>query len=291
MKWLFILLLLLNVVYLGLEIDRDAKLKRINVASAIKVPAGTQELVLLSELEKLPETRSHIKLDNELSMENFNSEPVLPIELNPNTEQMMDSLLTETSISNIESILEEETIYEDNVLSPFVDDELLENTIERTVCYTYGPIPSEEESELLSKWLHEREIIYNQRQTDEQGKQLFWVYLAPQNSLEQAKAAMNDLKEKGVKDMRLIREGDLLNAISLGLFSSQAAVNRRLNEIEAKGYQSVVVPYSGGKKIFWFDVSVVQNSSYVNELFTGFPARFNALPVDCNAIAMQYGNP
>ena len=285
MKWLFILLLLANVVYLGWEIDRDASLKRINVSSAIKVPAGTQKLVLLNELEKLPETRSHIKLDHELSMENFNSEPVMPIEMNPNTEQMMSSLLTETLISD--DGLEQE----ENLLADFSTGESSVLELERIVCYIYGPIPNQEESELLSKWLDERRISYKERQTDEQGKQLFWVYLAPRDSFAQAKAAMNDLKQKGVKDMRLIREGDLLNSISLGLFSSQAAVNRRLNEIKTKGYQSVVVPYSGGKKIHWFDVSVVQNSSYVNDLFTGFPARFKALPVDCNAIAMRQGNP
>ncbi len=279
MKWLFITLLLANVVYLGWEVDQDARLNRVNVASAIKVPAGTQQLVLLHELEKLPERRSHIKLDNELSMENFNSEPVLPIELNPNTEQMMGTLLTVNSITELgdSSDLQKE--------KSFTEPQVLEE--KKAVCYTYGPIPNKEESELLSKWLSERNILYQQRQTDEQGKQLFWVYLAPQGSREQAVAALKDLKQKGVKDMRLIREGDLLNAISLGLFSSQAAVNRRLNEIKAKGYQSVVVPYSGGKEIHWFDVSVVQNSIYINDLFTGFPARFEALPVDCNGIAMR----
>jgi sporulation related protein len=282
MKWFFILLLLANVIYLGWEIDRDAQLNRVNVSSAIKVPAGTQRLVLLNELEKLPETRSHIKLDNELSVENFNSEPVLPIALNPNTERMMESLLTETLMTKLDNKLEEYDGQEENSFS-----EPLVSTPIRTVCYTYGPIPNLEESALLSKWLDERDILYKQRQTDEQGKQLFWVYLTPRESRAQAEAALKDLKQKGVKDMRLVRGGDLLNAISLGLFSSQAAVNRRLNEIKTKGYQSVVVPYSGGQKIHWFDVSIVQNSNYVNDLFTGFPARFNALPVDCNEIAMR----
>lgn len=294
MKWLFILLLLINVVYLRWEIDRDARLNRVNVSSAIRVPPGTQKLVLLNELEKLPETRSHIKLDNELSMENFNSEPVLPIALNPNTEQMMKTLLTETSMSMLdnENEVEEYDRMEDNSFSDFdLFAEPLISESTKTVCYTYGPIPNLEESALLSEWLDERGISYRQKQTDEQGKQLFWIYLTPRESRAQAEAALNDLKQQGVKDMRLIREGDLLNAISLGLFSSQAAVNRRLNEIKAKGYQSVVVPYSGGKKVHWFDVSIVQNFSYVNDLFTGFPARFNALPVDCNEIAMPSGNP
>jgi SPOR domain len=279
MKWFFILLLIVNVVYLGWEMNRDVRLDRANVSSAIRVPAGTQRLELLSELEKFPETRSRIKLDTELSVENFNSEPVLPIALNPNTKSMIDTLLPDSTI--MQQGLTTEVADNGN------DVFLKYSAPVVTVCYTYGPIPNLKESRLLSNWLNDRGILYNQRQTDEQGRELFWVYLAPQGSRASAEAAMQDLKLKGVKDMRLISEGDLSNAISLGLFSSQAAVNRRLNEIKAKGYQSVVIPYSGGNKIHWFDVSVVKDSDYVNDLFTGFPARFNALPVDCNEIAMQ----
>jgi len=279
MKWFFIILLFTNAVYLGWEMDRDVQLDRANVSSAIKVPAGTQRLELLAELEKLPETRSRIKLDTELSVESFNSEPVLPIALNPNTEKMIDTLLTSPAKEQQDKVLE--------MLDKEINSPSINSSPAVTVCYTYGPIPNLKESRLLSDWLNDRGILYNQRQTDEQGRQLFWVYLAPQGSRASAEAAMKDLKLKGVKDMRLIREGDLSNAISLGLFSSQASVNRRLNEIKAKGYQSVVVPYSGGNKIHWFDVSVVKDSDYVTDLFTGFPARFNALPVDCNEIAMQ----
>ncbi len=268
-----------NAVYLGWEMDRDVQLDRANVSSAVKVPAGTQRLELLSEMDRRPETRSRIKLDTELSVDNFNSEPVLPIDLNPNTEKMLDVLMSETAVTEQVEITE---------MLDYESDGLLTNTSAKvTVCYTYGPIPNLKESRLLSDWLNDREILYNERQTDEQGRQLFWVYLAAQGSRESAEAAMKDLKLKGITDMRLIREGDLSNAISLGLFSSQAAVNRRLNEIKAKGYQSVVIPYSGDNKIHWFDVIVIKDSDYINDLFTGFPARFNALPVDCNAIAMQ----
>lgn len=283
MKWLFILLLLTNVIYLGWEMDRDTRLQHTNVSSGLKIPAGTQKFVLLNELDILPEKRSQIKLDNELSMENYDSEPVMPIELNPNTEQILSSLLTETTIAQ----LNDEAVLNHNSFTEIDTDLQINPEPEKRVCYTYGPIPSQEESSLFSKWLDDRNIQYEERQTDEQGKQLFWIYLAPRESHEKAVAAIKDLRQKGVKDVRLIREGDLLNAISLGLFSSQAAVNRRLNEIKTKGYQSVVVPYSGGKKIYWFDVAVVQNSDYVNELFSGFPARFRALPVACNTIAMR----
>lgn len=283
MKWLFILLLLANLIYLGWEMDRDTRLHHANISSGLKIPVGTQEFVLLNELDKLPKKRSQIKLDNELSMQNYDSEPVMPIELNPNTEKILSSLLTETTIAQ----LSDEPILNYNSFVEADTDFQFNPEPEKRICYTYGPIPNQEESNLFSKWLDDRNIQYEQRQTDEQGKQLFWVYLAQRESHEKAVAAIKDLRQKGVKDVRLIRQGDLLNAISLGLFSSQAAVNRRLSEIKTKGYQSVVVPYSDGKTVYWFDVAVVQNSDYVNELFSGFPARFKALPVECNTIAMR----
>lgn len=283
MKWLFILLLLANVIYLGWEMDRDTRLHHANISSGLKIPIGTQKFILLNELDKLPKKRSQIKLDNELSMQNYDSEPVMPIELNPNTEKILSSLLTETTIAQ----LSDEPTLNYNSFVETDTDFWFNPEPEKRICYTYGPIPSQEESSLFSKWLDDRNIQYEQRQTDEQGKQLFWVYLAQRESHEKAVAAIKDLRQKGVKDVRLIRQGDLLNAISLGLFSSQAAVNRRLSEIKTKGYQSVVVPYSDGKTVYWFDVAVVQNSDYVNELFSGFPARFKALPVECNTIAMR----
>ncbi len=282
MKWIFLLLLIANVVYLGLEIDRDARIFHESRVGAIKIPAGTQRLTMLSELESLPEKRKQSSVDEEGIASSFSSEPVLPIELNPNTEQIMDTLLMAPSMIKMdESIGDFESDGEQQQVSSIFPEP------EKTVCYTYGPIPDDKQSSLMSNWLSERGIEYTERQTDEKGRQMFWVYLAPRGSRAKAEATLKDLKQKGVSDMHLIQSGNLLNAISLGLFSSQAAVNRRLNEIKAKGYQSVVVPYSGGKKVHWFDVSLVQNSDYVNDLFTGFPARFKALPVNCNEIAMQ----
>ncbi len=278
MKWLFILLLIANVAYLGWEIDRGAKIERASLRNSIIIPPGTKQLALIAELDQKPASRQAMLSDAD------QSNPVLPIELNPNTEKMIDTLLADSSMMQIDNSVLQQTFAEPG-------EDTFEEQQQQVVCYTYGPIPDSNESELMSSWLDNRAIKYTERLTTEDGKQLFWVYLAPQKSRQDAEAAMRDLKQQGVNDLRLINTGDLLNAVSLGVFSSQASVNRRLNEIKAKGYQPVVVPYSNGKQIRWFDVMIVQNSTYVNDLFTGFPARFNAVPVACNEIAMASGNP
>ena len=51
MKWGFIMLLLANALYLGWEIDRDARLARNDAAAVIRITPGTPRLELLSELE------------------------------------------------------------------------------------------------------------------------------------------------------------------------------------------------------------------------------------------------
>lgn len=274
MKWFFVLLLLVNVAYLGWEIDRSSKQYRANKQEAITIPAGTNELKLVTELEAPPETRQ-VMFTPEADSQQVMMTNMLPIEMNPNTENMVQTMLNESSSTQLnDGFLQEDSGGLD------IDPEPA-----NTICYTYGPIPEEKESELMSDWLTGRGIQYEQRETMEDGQPKFWVYLAPQASTARAEQTLAELKQRGIRDLQLIRSGDLLNAVSLGLFSTQAAVNRRLNEVKATGYQPVVVPYAGGRQVYWFDVMLVKNSSYVNELFTGFPARFKALPVDCDEIA------
>ena len=99
--------------------------------------------------------------------------------------------------------------------------------------------------------------------------------------------AIEDLKSKGVSDYRLIETGDLRNAISLGLYSTQASVNKRLNELKNKGYQPVVVPYRDANAIYWLDVKLAGQQDILNKMFTEYPARYNSVPVKCSEIALQ----
>ena len=54
MKWGCIVLLLANALYLGWEIDRDARLARNDAGAVIRIPPGTPRLELLSELQTPP---------------------------------------------------------------------------------------------------------------------------------------------------------------------------------------------------------------------------------------------
>ncbi len=246
--------------------DREVQLKRVDRFSEIETSSDIQKLEILNEMKRLPKKRNRFKLDTKLSMDNVKTETLL----------QSDTTSTMTAVNNAD-------IAETTGNSSFI----VSKKSEMRLCFIFGPILSLKESRLLSDWLNYRNILYKKRQTENKGKQLSWVYLTPHDPEVSEEATMSHVSIKRDRKIKLISEDDLSDAISLGLFSNQAAANRRLNKIKLEGYEPVVIPYWGGKKTHWFDVTVVKNVNNMNDIFTGLPVQFNPLSVDCNAIAMQ----
>ena len=68
------------------------------------------------------------------------------------------------------------------------------------------------------------------------------VYLPPFESRSSARAKMRELQEKGVRDIAVLLSGDLKNAVSLGIYASEANAKRRTAQLEALGYTPVLEP-------------------------------------------------
>jgi len=123
------------------------------------------------------------------------------------------------------------------------------------VCVHIGPFAMTDEYAPLAKWLTPRSTTVNVETVTTNKRQLFWVYLE-QRSADEAQARMAELRRKGVRDTLLVNRDGFTNAISLGVFSSQDAVNRRLAEIERKGYKPVVVPRIETTDMRWLNVEL-----------------------------------
>ena len=229
MKWIFIILLLCNVLYFGWEFDQQSSITVSNSSSAIAIPRGTERLKLLLELEKPPE----VKPSRSGQLQSDHSSPENMSGQNDDTRQVKAEKVTGSDNGTAEA--EVDTTSELLHTLPGLSMVGLNKDIDRgdPLCFTYGPLLDIAEYDRLEDWFQSRYIRVNHRQTDEKGRQLFWIYLASRDTRANAVAAITDLKNKGVKDMRLISRGEMVNAISLGLFSTQAAVNRRLREIKS----------------------------------------------------------
>ena len=278
MKWLVIILLVINLVYFGWELDRQTRIALGNASEAIIVPPGVKTLALVRELSRPPEGRRPGE-DNDI---NENSSEV--------EDNQVDEPLSIADTDNTDVKLKEEFVDELMTQMPDISSNFKLQDVpadRKTMCFSYGPFPDKNQSSELIDWFQQNNVDVLQRLETGNEKQLFWIYLEPGKSRSSAMQAIEDLKNKGVRDYRLIETGDLRNAISLGLYSTQASVNKRLNELKTKGYQPVVVPYRDANAIYWLDVKLVGQHDVLNRMFTEFPARFNSVPVNCNEIALR----
>lgn len=284
MKWLFILLLLSNFGYLGFELDRQTALDFSGTKKLPTIPLGAIQLSFLSELETLPPPRN-IELENPL--ENL-AETVQTAEIIEDDSGPGDQ--TE-ELSGAETETGEQADSELMSMGPDfqVEERIPQFEVEDSrpqSCFSFGPVAEQEQADNLGEWFIAHGGRAQLRHTDEQGRNLFWVYLSPQESRQDAMDTIRNFREQGIRDFRLIVKGDLQNAISMGVFSSQASVNKRLGELKKQGYKPVVVPYSDGKRVYWVDARLPADEMLMEKVFNDYPSRFNSVPVNCMEIAI-----
>jgi hypothetical protein len=280
MKWIFIMLLAANLIYLGWELDRQEAINQTQGNEALIIPPHAKKLVLLKELPSppAPRTAQEDKTEDKIAAgNNAPGEDAARAGGPPATDVMIEEKFAQELVAQLPDISVNE--HADNPEAP------------ATMCFSFGPFPDDQQGKDLKAWFEERNIFVQQRPEKNKENQLFWIYLAPQDSLGGAMHAIEDLKKKGIKDYRLIETGDLRHAISLGLFSTQASVNKRLNELKGKGYQPIVVPYREANVIYWIDVKLANQNNVLNQMFLDYPSRYNSVPVACSEIAIARETP
>jgi hypothetical protein len=260
MKWLFVLLLAANIIYFGWELDRETRLQIRNNPPEVSIPVTARQLQLISELEVPPSLREVPKMETIAAVTHDAD----------GTTDEAEQLVAEL---------------------PDIQVTALEGILEPVSCYRYGPVPDEELIRGLHDWFRSRNAIAAMYDTEEPAANMFWVYLAPQESRENAMALLEEMRSKGIGDYRLINRGDMVNAISLGLFSSREAVDARLAELQEKGFVPVVVPYADVRRMYWLDVQLPAASVATEEMFDGYPSRFTSVPVACAGLSGMGNSP
>lgn len=259
MRTLFIFLLLANVLYLGWELERGAEINRQDATASAAIPAGVTRLKLISESPTKPEL---YHAENASKANSSGPGAIDSIFVHPDNQ-----LVTELpDITTVDADAGSGTKY----------------------CYRFGPIEEKILATGIGDWFNSRRAKTYIHHTDEKGNQLFWVYLTPDDA-KQTMNMLTDLKKKGIEDYHLISRGNMQNMISLGLYTGQTAVNKKISQLKEQGYKPVVVPYANGKRVYWVDVQLSMDPGSLAELFKGYPSRYNYVPVDCSKTAVAAG--
>ncbi len=226
MKWVILCLVLINVAFFGWRLSRD---QEAIVAGEPEPPATTSAMVnrllLLSELEQgVLRQRRNLPSPRSVAL----AKPQPPSEAAPadaeSAKVSLDHNLAVASQSHIE-------------------------------CYTLGPLQNEDDIVALSAWFNAQGSQAKLRSDERREVVSTWVFLPPLESREAADVRVRDMQLANIDDIYVIPRGDMANAISLGLYSQNDSLQRRISQLEERGFPPSLLPRYRTVMASWFDVT------------------------------------
>lgn len=123
------------------------------------------------------------------------------------------------------------------------------------VCYTIGPLDNDDDISALGAWFKAQGSKATLRDDERREVVSTWVFMPPQESLDAAKALVREMEAADIEDIYVITRGDMANAISLGLYSQSETLERRVRQLESRGFDPSVQPRYRTATASWFDVT------------------------------------
>nr|VFJ75849.1 MAG: hypothetical protein BECKFW1821C_GA0114237_10915 [Candidatus Kentron sp. FW] len=149
------------------------------------------------------------------------------------------------------------------------------------VCRRLGPVPQGAKTNAIQAWFKTHDITMLSRVDEERKTPLHWVYLPPfENHIEAGEYA-DRMKKDNIKDIYVLARGKMSNAISLGVFSKRDSMEKRIADLEEKGYSPSVGLRTRTQKITWFNVLSDADAFPEADFGKEFPS-LEVTPTDCD---------
>jgi len=219
-KWVILFLVLINVAFFGWRLSRDQD--AVVAGAAAPLPTGSamvNRLLLVSEVDA----------------------DVLRRRRKPPSQQ------PESPAQVTDTHLETASVSRDNVPAspPETDRE----------CYTIGPLDNEDDISALGAWFSAQGSQATLRSDERREASSTWVFLPPLDSRQAADERLREMQAANIDDIYVIPRGDMANAISLGLYSQSDSLQRRISELEERGFTPSLLPRYRTVTASWFDVT------------------------------------
>jgi len=126
-------------------------------------------------------------------------------------------------------------------------------------CYTIGPFDSDDALKKVQQLFVDNKIDFRQRTFTEPELFGYNVLLPPFPSRDAAVAMVKILVQKGITDYYIMRDSELDNAISLGLFREHRFAVRHMTFLEKKGLTPEMKTRYYDRSRHWIDYTEQEN--------------------------------
>lgn len=134
-------------------------------------------------------------------------------------------------------------------------------------CFRVGPLDTPEIVADVQAWLEDNGASTRVKRGERRELALYWIFLPPQGNRDSAVERVLAMRESGIEDISIISRGDMANAISLGVYSRRASLDRRLAELQGKGHEPSVSPRYRTKKAAWLEAVFSKDSGFPGDEF------------------------
>ncbi len=271
MRWLFLIILSLNLAYLGWQTTQPV----VSSYENLQPLKNVQAIVLLSELllkesdQQMPDvTDEQATLLRDFDVSKQQQEPAYPqakdeMQHLQKIEERKQPALTsdekqwhkDVAITNQGT---EQVVAEIEPLKmPY---ELPEELLQKERCFTLGYFRDLEKLRDLAREIKPYVVSVDFRDTEERELSLHWVYIQPKKNRKEAIATGKRLKAKKINDFYVIREGKNTHGVSLGYFRSKSSAYGLAEKAKNLGFDVTVEPIYRDYTGHWLDYQLASGA-------------------------------
>jgi cell division septation protein DedD len=265
MRWFFLILLVVNVLYVTWELNRERPVA--SVAPAL--PSHVDRLVLLSELESTTAPQTSVApATPEVAEAVPEAVPTVVDEL----EQQSDTgetVSAEVAVPGDADVAEDGTIAAASQAEA-PSDKPTDHAVDEPasdLCYTLGPFREMKTLRVVTREIKDYVVEASFRSRDEQEQSMFRVYLKPVGGKREARALIKQLVSKNIRDYFIITDGPQKNGISLGYFSDKSRAQRHAERVRKSGFDAIVEPVFRSYTIYWLDYRIKAGNEIPQTIF------------------------
>lgn len=291
MRWLFLIVLSLNLAYLAWQISVPASDAYVNVQPLKNVPA----IVLLSEMRNnaQPDIEQASLADKVTAPAQQEAIDSMASDEQPMADQVSDETVVVVEATSEELSEEVLAAASENVLveeAPVtVAAEIMpEPSSQGESCYTLGPFRDLDKLRSLIREIKSYVVAADFRGQEEKERPLYWVYIKPEINLSKALETGERLKANKIKDFYIIREGEKINGISLGYFRSKGGAFRLAKKVTKQGFDVLTEPVFKTYTVYWLDYQLADGVSIPDVILDKYMRstktnKISRLSRDCDA--------